>query len=566
MTQLGVVDATLYAEETFVESSSEPFPHVDTHRPAPLTSDPPPDASRVDVVDSDPQPASGEARDASPRHTLLFPLGRGGMGSVYLAAREARGVRRLVALKRMLPGDALDGARVDLFMREARLAVLLEHPNVVRAIDFGEESGEPYLAMEYIEGKSLARLLSTLREAGRAMPKEMAAHLCAELAEALHVVHTLKDIDGAPLRAVHRDVSPHNLMVSYEGRVVLLDFGITKIDDGPKLTMTGHVRGKIAYMSPEQAASDRLDHRSDLFGVGVLLYECAVGRELWQGAREVEILRRLAEHDLPAANELEGLGLAAVFKKLTAAAPADRFADAKAAADALRACAPEMSRDRVRAWMRELFAEDIKTERLNVQRALREAADGAASRSKLELRSPPTVPTAPAASASASVAATEPSTPGGRPWGVGRALLGGVGVAVALAALAWRQSHRVDESTGAPIMVGTGSARVAPTDSVQDARIASGPSSIPSAIVSAVAIATATATASPSASPPPPASRTGVLLAHPTPSTHGLAVTSVATATAPPSTRVSSASPASSLSPAASVAPRGTVDVDPRPF
>ncbi len=264
------------------------------------------------------------------------------MGTVHLALDEAKGgVRRMVAVKRMLPGDAHEPHLVELFLREARLAVLLNHPNVVRAFEFGELEDEPYLAMEYVEGKTLEKLLVAARKSAEpgtgGLARGIVASILADVCAALHAVHELTDVDGEPLAVVHRDVSPHNVMVSYDGHVVLLDFGISKMDAGPKLTVTGHVRGKLAYMSPEQARSEPLDRRSDLFGVGSILYEAITGAPLWGSGTDFEILKRVSTGEAP---KLEAdPDLCAIYTKLVAQAPADRFATAREAAAALQAYA-----------------------------------------------------------------------------------------------------------------------------------------------------------------------------------------------------------------------------------
>lgn len=156
------------------------------------------------------------------------------------------------------------------------LAKRLEHPNVVRTRGSGEEDGEPFLVMDFVDGVPLDRLLAGAGDPlDRALPRELAAYVVGRVALGLHAAHELRDEGGAPLNLVHRDVSPHNVMVSREGDVLLLDFGVAKVDAEGALTKTGDVRGKTAYMSPEQGLGEPLDRRSDLFALGAVLFSAS---------------------------------------------------------------------------------------------------------------------------------------------------------------------------------------------------------------------------------------------------------------------------------------------------
>ena len=187
------------------------------------------------------------------RYRSLFVIGRGGMGTVEVALeRGAGGFERVVALKRLLPEQARDPRHKEMFLREARLAALLKHPNVVHAFAFGELYGELFLAMEYVEGETLSHVLSAVRErdAGRLDPA-LVAFVLAGVCDGLHAAHELRDVGGHPLNVIHRDVSPQNVMIAYEGHVKILDFGVAKFETGGHETRTGEVKGKMAYMSPE---------------------------------------------------------------------------------------------------------------------------------------------------------------------------------------------------------------------------------------------------------------------------------------------------------------------------
>ncbi|HRG99017.1 MAG TPA: serine/threonine-protein kinase, partial [Polyangiaceae bacterium] len=269
----------------------------------------------------------------APRPILL--LGRGGMGRVELAVEQAPGqAKRLVAVKRLLAELVGDPEKRALFHREVTLAKRLEHPNVVRTRDSGEEDGEPFLVMDFVDGVPLDRLLAGAGDAReRALPRELAAYVVGRVARGLHAAHELHDEGGTPLNLVHRDVSPHNVMVSREGDVLLLDFGVAKVDAERGLTKTGDVRGKTAYMSPEQGLGEPLDRRSDLFALGAVLFECVEGARMWGEGTEMDVLRRLALEAPPALGGDDAL--ADLHARMVAREPADRPATAEEVAGAL---------------------------------------------------------------------------------------------------------------------------------------------------------------------------------------------------------------------------------------
>ncbi|MGH7270782.1 MAG: serine/threonine-protein kinase, partial [Polyangiaceae bacterium] len=243
------------------------------------------------------------------RYRSLFTVGRGGMGTVEAALDLGEGgVERVVALKRMLPRGAGDPRHREMFLREAQLAAWLAHPNVVRAFAFGEIAGEMFLAMEYVEGEPLSRVLSVVRERGEWFAPALIAHVLAQVCDGLHAAHELCDPGGHPLRVVHRDVSPHNVMIAYAGQAKILDFGVAKFDVGAggHQTRTGEVKGKMAYMSPEQALGEPLDRRTDLFSVGAILFECVAGHRMWGTGTDLDVMRKLALEDPP---RLDATGL-----------------------------------------------------------------------------------------------------------------------------------------------------------------------------------------------------------------------------------------------------------------
>lgn len=328
-------------------------------------------------------PASDPSPERAPldRYRSLYAIGRGGMGVVEVALEQGEnGFERVCALKRLLPEGARDKRHTDMFLREARLAALLSHPNVVHGFAFGEVNGEFFLAMEYVEGETLARLLTTLREKKEKLPAALAAFIVAEICEGLHAVHELKDDSGTPLRVVHRDVSPHNVMISYEAGLKLLDFGVAKIEAEPGLTRTGEVKGKTAYMSPEQAMGEAaLDLRSDLYSVGAVLFECVSGRKMWEGT-EMEVLRHLALDEPPKLEETDPKApaeLCALYTQLVSRNPTDRPTSAEVIGAELRKFAESQTGagpDALRALMKRLFAAQAVERKTQLERALAVAA------------------------------------------------------------------------------------------------------------------------------------------------------------------------------------------------
>lgn len=291
------------------------------------------------------------------------------MGSVDVAVDRSEG--RIVALKRLLDDIAKDKRHVEAFLREARLAALLSHPNVVRAHWAGEQDGQLVFAMDYIEGESLSMVL---QETG-ALPARIAAHVMACVCDGLHAAHELTDVGGRPLGLVHRDLSPHNVMLAYDGRVLVLDFGVAKIDAGAGLTRTGEVKGKAAYMSPEQGLGEPLDRRSDLFAVGAVLFECLAGRKMWTGATDMAVLSQLALEEPPRLESVRNdvpSELCAIVAKLVARDRQARFRDAHEAAEALHAFAGDVKSSDVAALLEEHFADRKKEKRQRLVAALEE--------------------------------------------------------------------------------------------------------------------------------------------------------------------------------------------------
>ncbi|MFI5308189.1 MAG: protein kinase [Polyangiales bacterium] len=226
-------------------------------------------------------------------------LGIGGMAEVFEAQRSGpHGFRKRVALKRILPQVVADPTYVRMFTEEAALAGQLEHPNIVQVFDFGEDEGELFLAMELVEGTSVARALRVLALRGDAVPLDAALHLTAQAARALAYAHRLRDAAGVPLHLVHRDVSPGNLLLTRHGHLKLADFGIACTRQRERHTADRNLRGKIGYMSPEQVNGEPLSDKSDVFTLAIVLCEMLLGETLFAQGTDLEVLLRIRQVDL----------------------------------------------------------------------------------------------------------------------------------------------------------------------------------------------------------------------------------------------------------------------------
>jgi serine/threonine protein kinase len=267
------------------------------------------------------------------RYELIHRLGHGGMAAVYLGRATGRaGFEKLVAVKVIHPHLAAEQEFVDMFLDEARIAARLHHPHVVEIHDLGDDDGVLFMVMEYVEGETLAALLRQLRKLGERLPLSAVLQVVADACEGLSAAHDLTDADGRPMHLVHRDVSPHNLLVSMDGRVKVVDFGIAKATGRRSSTRTGQLRGKLAYMSPEQAGGATIDHRTDLFALGAVLWELLVGERLFTAETESETLARVTACEVPDVRERRsGLpdGVAALVERSLARKPEARFATAQ---------------------------------------------------------------------------------------------------------------------------------------------------------------------------------------------------------------------------------------------
>ncbi|HEX2568305.1 MAG TPA: protein kinase [Polyangia bacterium] len=265
------------------------------------------------------------------KYELVQLLGSGGMAEVWRATvRGAAGFRKEVALKMIRREWAEDSQFVDMFVDEARLSAQLTHPNIVATLDFGRSGGRYYLALEMVEGATLRSCLHHLERKGRRLDRALGLYVIAEVAAGLDYAHRATDADGRPLHLIHRDVNPANVLISLHGEVKLGDFGIAKAAGRAAQTEAGSLKGKIPYMSPEQAWGRPLDARSDVYALGLMLQELLTGRRALEGSNEIELLERArAGEVLPPGPEVPP-ELQAILARALAREPETRYPTAGA--------------------------------------------------------------------------------------------------------------------------------------------------------------------------------------------------------------------------------------------
>ena len=266
------------------------------------------------------------------KYELLKKVGLGGMAELFLARQSGiEGFEKLIVIKRILPHLADSGEFIQMFLNEARLAARLNHPNVVQIYDLGRVAGTYFIAMEYINGVDLSRVLKKERKAKRFIPTEHAVKMMSYVCEALTYAHNHTDVRGKPLCIVHRDISPHNVLVAFDGGVKLTDFGIAKAATQATKTKAGTLKGKYYYMSPEQCLGRKVDNRSDIFSAGILLYQLMTGRLPFRGDSEFSVLHAIV-HDAPRPpsvyREDFPNGLYPILERSMAKHPGDRYKDA----------------------------------------------------------------------------------------------------------------------------------------------------------------------------------------------------------------------------------------------
>jgi serine/threonine protein kinase len=313
-----------------------------------------------------------ERAEAAP-YEALCEIASGGMGVVELVVRREGSFRRLFARKRLHPLLRVDRDVRSMFVDEARIAGLLQHQNVVSVLDVGEDADGPYLVMDFVDGVSLAAIGGRFEDRGIEIPLDVCMRIVAECARGLHAAHELRGHDGTWLELVHRDVSPHNVLIGFDGSVRLTDFGIAKAVGRATRTSAGLLKGKLGYLAPEQLRFEEPDRRSDIFALGVVLFELASGRRLYRGESLSEVARKVLNEDPPDLLEKRDVPpeLAALARSMLSRKREGRPASALIVADRLeRLLRQTGSTGDVRAFMREHFERERAESESRIARTL----------------------------------------------------------------------------------------------------------------------------------------------------------------------------------------------------
>ncbi len=304
------------------------------------------------------------------RYHLLDRIAFGGMAEIYRAKTfDAHGQPHLVAVKRVLAHLAEDDDFIQMLVDEAKIASVLRHHSIARVYEFARAHGEYFIAMEHVDGKDMRTVLERCRSKKKPIPPEHAAYIAAEVGAALHAAHSAVDSRGRPLRIIHRDVSPSNIICSYAGEVKLCDFGIAKATLSRVTTKTGVIKGKVKYMSPEQALGRKLDHRSDVFSLGSCLYEMLTRIPPFTATNEMDLLIKVRDAKYRPVSEIAPgipIELEQVADKCLTRSRANRYQTAaEAEADLrsfLRKYMPNYSRSHLGRFVRKSFAQEIERE------------------------------------------------------------------------------------------------------------------------------------------------------------------------------------------------------------
>lgn len=315
------------------------------------------------------------------RYYLVDRIAVGGMAEIFRAKTfGAGGFENTLVIKRILAHLSENEQFVRMFMDEAKVSALLHQSNIVRIYDFGKLQNNFFIAMEQVEGKDVKMVLRKLSERRKVLPQPFAVYIAMESAKGLDYAHKRTTLQGQPLNIVHRDVSPSNLLVSYNGEVKVADFGIVKAANCAETTGAGTLKGKFEYMSPEQASGKELDRRSDIFSLGIILHEMLTGRRLFKTDNEIKTLERIKSGDVPLPSTINPevpARLDEIVMRALALDPETRYQDARQLhADLLEflyPASPDTTQQMFSHFMRELFEEEIALEQKSMEEGTRRA-------------------------------------------------------------------------------------------------------------------------------------------------------------------------------------------------
>ncbi len=302
------------------------------------------------------------------RYRVVDEIGVGGMASVHLARVDGPGgFQKWVAIKRIHPHLVEDETFVNMFLDEARVAARISHPNVAAVFELGKHEDTYWIAMEYLHGEPLREVMRRTEEMGQPMPPEIACRAIADAAEGLHSAHELLGRNGEKLQLVHRDVTPHNLFVTYDGTTKVVDFGIAKFSSRMANTRAGTLKGKLAYMSPEQVAGEPIDRRTDVFALGVVLWELTTGQRLFRMENDLDTLAKVQECNVPRPSTIVRgypIDLEKIVMKALAKNKNERYRTAREFSRALQSLLMRrglfIASDEVASYMASIFADRIQ--------------------------------------------------------------------------------------------------------------------------------------------------------------------------------------------------------------
>jgi serine/threonine-protein kinase len=302
------------------------------------------------------------------RYRVVDEIGIGGMASVHLARMDGPGgFQKWVAIKRIHPHLVEDDSFIHMFLDEARIAARISHSNVATVFDLGEHEDTYWIAMEYLHGEPLREVMRRTEELATPMPPEIACRVIADAAEGLHAAHELLGKNGEKLGLVHRDVTPHNLFVTYEGTTKVVDFGIAKFSSRMSNTRAGTLKGKLAYMSPEQVHGEGIDRRTDIFALGVVLWELTTGQRLFRMENDLDTLAKVQECSVPRPSSIVRgypIDLEKIVMKALSKNRGERFKTAREFSRALQSLLMRrglfIASDEVSTYMKQIFEDRIK--------------------------------------------------------------------------------------------------------------------------------------------------------------------------------------------------------------